>query len=701
MTTKKDDVLGARPSASNNRSVEFIRPSNLNGIDIFAASWWQSVPRFLEANVERDVENVEGDAFVPIQRAGRGMEDVRMTRDWLDMSVEHLSKWWKVAELQQDVMYAYAAGKLQSYVLRTLQQMRQEKTATSSSSAGLEQAGDIGNLDNVMRSTLALIPYGVADTADDATKQMWTISLASTMASLLKHGIGRILVVGHYDTDAILAKRAFRYLLRHASEITTPVEVDDHIQHNASSGLFSTQYGSTELAYVHTHDVKSMYDKINVPKGAMSGLQWALKGHNNTFDWLGSKPDQYKYIFFTESDQVLNARQMPTMIETLDEGRIIVPHRLQPYPHPVDLGDGMFGHPRIKESLTSLTQRTEDRMFHLSEEDSCCDTGEHLSSREGFDTFWWLYGFEGVGNFSHLREYNFMRLAGGTGIVSVSATEHSRKCHPTTNGKSCKDEVPIRGGGDWPRTGMVVAKCREKLPFTVPPGFGWEVTVYETCEEHPLENENEEKRVRVYLENADREECSSYLQYIIDNYNDLPDINIFLREDAVSPYEQGSAWQTPFGTIWALENATRSHILEKHGFLHYGMDVGQWGEKTNGDKPDISTLPYVRELWSDLGLDTAGATGATNQYRTETRRGNCFAVHRDRILSNPREFYSTLRKRLEDSYSEPSSVTKRRCAALEKTWHVVFGEPAILPKHSTLDAYLHEQGFEKGRLLHR
>ena len=128
-------------------------------------------------------------------RAGRGFNDARLTRDWLDFSVEHLSKWWKMGE--QPATYAFAVGKLQSYIHRTL------------------MATDAGVHDTAMESTLALIPYGVSDKTEDIGQQMWMISLAATIASLIQHGVARVLVVGYYDADARQAREAFEYLLEH------------------------------------------------------------------------------------------------------------------------------------------------------------------------------------------------------------------------------------------------------------------------------------------------------------------------------------------------------------------------------------------------------------------------------------------------------------------------------------------------------
>jgi len=57
--------------------------------DMFSASWWQPVERFLEFPVHK-IGIVEDDTFKPLNLAGRGRSDGRMTRDWLDFAIEHL-----------------------------------------------------------------------------------------------------------------------------------------------------------------------------------------------------------------------------------------------------------------------------------------------------------------------------------------------------------------------------------------------------------------------------------------------------------------------------------------------------------------------------------------------------------------------------------------------------------------------------------
>lgn len=416
------------------QEVEYIPTDQLNDRDIFSAAWWQRMPRFFELDVERYVQNVESDAFKPVLRAGRGFDDARLTRDWLDFSIEHLSKWWKMGE--QPATYAYAVGKLQSYIHRTL------------------MATDAGVHDTTMDSTLALIPYGVSDKTEDIGQQMWMISLAATIASLIQHGVARVLVVGYYDADARQAREAFEYLLDHDYHGADAEEeggiAGKKMSRIKGNGLgnspFWTKWGDTELAFVHTSDVESKHVAENVPKGALNDLQKALRGENSKDGvepkyFLGKNDgERFKYLYFTESDQILNARLRPSMLDTLDEGRIMVPHRIQPIPHPLDL-DHLF---RRKEKMVDLGEIS-DKVAHLRPDvDACCDTGERLENPKamGIKGFWWQHGFNGNGDFTHLKPYDFMRLTSGTGIVALSATEHSRRCRPVADVASC-ESVPI------------------------------------------------------------------------------------------------------------------------------------------------------------------------------------------------------------------------------------------------------------------
>jgi hypothetical protein len=176
--------------------------------------------------------------------------------------------------------------------------------------------------------------------------------------------------------------------------------------------------------------------KENVPKGAIAGLQHALKGRDEewTQKWLGKNMSaaDWQYVYYTEQDSVLQTR--PTALshlrDALDDGLIVMPHRLQPIPHQADA-------PRAarSDSFVPLDFKTPTG---IDSHGHCCDAQErrvHVPDLPGYEPCgapWWQCGFSDsngqLGNHSRLAGYDFMRLADGTGIATVAGSSHGRRC---------------------------------------------------------------------------------------------------------------------------------------------------------------------------------------------------------------------------------------------------------------------------------
>jgi len=324
------------PSSNTNL---FLGSKEIVGNEIFSASWWQRTERFMELDIDRYIRTVEDDSFAAVKKAGRGREDARMARDFLDFSIEHLSKWWKTAG---GYSLTYAQAKLANYTERVIAKQQ----------------------DDLMKSTLAVVPYGVKDSSDAESKRMWGASLTATIASLVTHGIARIVVVGYYDADEELARRAFAHLSK------------QEVSNQQSDLYFETRIGVSELAFVRTADVNSTFITHNIPKGALKGLQDALAGRSeNPTPYLGAPSadrPKYQYIYLTEADQILNARLSAEFLAEMDKGSIIIPHRLQPMPHPKDL-EGL----KLSRDIRSLPYNK--TVIEIdAKSDSCCDTGQRL-----------------------------------------------------------------------------------------------------------------------------------------------------------------------------------------------------------------------------------------------------------------------------------------------------------------------------------
>jgi hypothetical protein len=190
----------------------------------------------------------------------------------------------------------------------------------------------------------------------------------------------------------------------------------------------------------------------NIPKGAIVDLQQALKGalrEDQQKQWLGnaatnsgtslSAQHPWKYVYFTEDDHILNAHNNLLATSVLDDGGILIPHRLQPIPHPLDL-KGILDHPNTTMLPASFGNGTVEDLYATT--DSCCDMNEKPGEQMGggcAKPYWWLCGFETEEqNHTRLESYQFLRLIEGTDIVSLAATEHGRKCSPMANDRGCR-----------------------------------------------------------------------------------------------------------------------------------------------------------------------------------------------------------------------------------------------------------------------
>eukprot|EP00546_Thalassionema_frauenfeldii_P006093 CAMPEP_0178919024 /NCGR_PEP_ID=MMETSP0786-20121207/14174_1 /TAXON_ID=186022 /ORGANISM="Thalassionema frauenfeldii, Strain CCMP 1798" /LENGTH=240 /DNA_ID=CAMNT_0020592843 /DNA_START=352 /DNA_END=1071 /DNA_ORIENTATION=- len=221
-----------------------------------------------------------------------------------------------------------------------------------------------------------------------------------------------------------------------------------------------------------------------------------------------------------------------------------------------------------------------------------------------------------------------------------------------------------------PTTGLVVVHCQREEPEIawvndIP--AKWKTAIYETC------GRQLSPTLSIPFKNRGREECTGYFQYILDHYDNLPEINVFLQDDAFFNYSKEHLWHTPFANFNALKNATLKHLHQSRGFLHYGENKGLFGKRI----PDTKgyTEGYVVQVMQDLGLPPA----KTGTWVT-SRPKSSFAAHRDRILANSRETYKLMQQRILNAST--NSEAHKRCCALESTWHLVFGEPYDLPKSS-------------------
>jgi hypothetical protein len=185
------------------------------------------------------------------------------------------------------------------------------------------------------------------------------------------------------------------------------------------------------------------------------------------------------------------------------------------------------------------------------------------------------------------------------------------------------------------KVGILVVHCQESermdwLHEDFMPSL-WKVRVYEKCGQNST-------KWSTSLPNYGSEECTAYLRYIIDEFDDLPDVNYFLQSDAFL-LRPGNKFKvvahTPFFTLEDMINVTLPLMMYRHGdgdggggnsslipFLHLGP-MGIYSKEMNNGPDAVAYIPEILRR-SNVTFD--------NDTIVNWHAGACFAVRKERIL---------------------------------------------------------------------
>ena len=232
--------------------------------------------------------------------------------------------------------------------------------------------------------------------------------------------------------------------------------------------------------------------------------------------------------------------------------------------------------------------------------------------------------------------------------------------------------------------GLTVIHCKESMARMDWINYlpkEWKVTVYETCGQSisPFSQP---------FENGGSEECSAYLNTMIEQYKDpyLPDINLFVQSDVLLAGGRKSKKliheHSPFYNITDLVSTVQTWAENGGKFLHFGPKFGRPLEKIADDWHFQKDFP--RQIMDVVERNY------TSESFFETRSGACFAVHKDRILANSADMYVKLKEK-QLSFKGDHANTRKFCCAFEYAWHAFLGEPFMLPYNSSVDHIWHER----------
>lgn len=196
-------------------------------------------------------------------------------------------------------------------------------------------------------------------------------------------------------------------------------------------------------------------------------------------------------------------------------------------------------------------------------------------------------------------------------------------------------------------------------------------------------------------------EAMPYLSYIIDHYDNLPDINVFLHA-----HRSGwpTAWHTegPYHDSVRMLKALRLEAVQQRGYTNLRCshapgcpdEVQPFRQPVAERKAAELAFPYV---YSEF----FGTPFSVMEEEIKVVAAPCcaqFAVTGERIRQRPREEYERFRLILERLYMDDDTLGR----ILEYLWHIIFGMEVVdCPDEVRCACELYGRcGIGKGRLGH-
>jgi Protein of unknown function (DUF3431) len=227
-----------------------------------------------------------------------------------------------------------------------------------------------------------------------------------------------------------------------------------------------------------------------------------------------------------------------------------------------------------------------------------------------------------------------------------------------------------RVGSHPPRYAVSVVRCDRNTEWITAIPNDWGLMVFEKC------GETLDERYSVPAKNGEgNEDLSAHMLYIIEHYQNLPNISIFMQDDGISGYqlEGRTCPHTPYHTLGELKEDVDKYL---DGFLNIGA-VDTYYEYLFAECQHCPHFPFMLEQL--LGATTVA------EFANQTRpgpmvtyvMGSHWAVTKERILRHPIETYQRIHDYI--MWNDGAEARDRACA-LERLLHVLFGEDIEIPK---------------------
>lgn len=235
---------------------------------------------------------------------------------------------------------------------------------------------------------------------------------------------------------------------------------------------------------------------------------------------------------------------------------------------------------------------------------------------------------------------------------------------------------------------LVVVRCNGDMRWLNEVPSDWRIVVYEKCVHHQHTNFSVTTAMH-----AGAEECNGYLDYIYDYYYNLTMVTIFFHEDGLIPYtkpdraqavKEGREWyHTGFYNFSEVVDATKEFLTPQQPFLHFGT----------GTLIDIFGMDqyhgaYEKVLWPFFRSEILPQPPKEIIFKPSAH----MAVRKEAILQRSRETYGAILQQARYSRDVDSWQDSRPlCCAMERMWHMLFGQPPKLPKSAMVYEILKER----------
>ena len=295
--------------------VNFIPRSEIRD-DIYSGMWWQPIDTMLKTNWTQ-VGSKEAVSFKAYKQMHRSSKHVLATSDWLDMNVEHVSKY--VKHFQHQRLLSSSDDPSGQRILTRVGEILEIYINTTSMRSYHHDRIDSNS---AVQRTIAILPLRAASTKF-FDFELVTLQAAATVASLWNVGIRRIVVAGVSKNE----QRAYGDIL----ELIQPHQKIRRI----------------EIGYVDMGNDYKLTEKDfnNLPRLVNIQFQRAMQMHRSNdsrqgnkkliSSWFGKELSQFEHIYFSEPDLLLHIRPeaMPELSRQLAEGNLVGAHRLNLVPH--------------------------------------------------------------------------------------------------------------------------------------------------------------------------------------------------------------------------------------------------------------------------------------------------------------------------------------------------------------------------------